>query len=152
MRLFQNADVIALTGLSKSQLREWTGRGRRELLQPDVEASGPGRHALYTWQTVLVLRVLLALHRDYAAEVGAWAPAARMFRERLETAPFLSLRHLSAIFLSRSRMIIAEATDVSVRSGGIVVPLSPHLTELAERLPLPQSDQLPLFPPTAVGK
>jgi len=151
MRLFQSADVLVLTGLSKSQLREWTGRGRRELLHPDVEPDGPGRHALFSWQTVLVLRVLLVLHRDFAAEVGAWAPAAQQMRGRLEHLPFLNLWRLCALFPSTTEVILTENIS-EAGAGGIVVPLEPHLEALATKLSLPRPDQLPLFPTMAVPR
>ena len=151
MRLFQSADVLVLTGLTKSQLREWTGRGRRELLHPDVEPDGPGRHALFSWQTVLVLRVLLVLHRDFAAEVGAWAPAAQQLRGRLEHLPFFNLWRLRAVFPSTTHVILTE-NIAEVGAGGIVVPLEPHLEALATQLSLPRPDQLPLFPTMAVTR
>ncbi len=133
MRLFQSADVLVLTGLSKSQLREWTGRGRRELLHPDVEPDGPGRHALFSWQTVLVLRVLLVLHRDFTTEVGAWAPAAQQLRGRLEHLPFLNLWRLCALFPSTTDVILTE-NIAEAGTGGIVIPLEPHLEVLATKL------------------
>jgi len=151
MRLFQSADVIALTGLSKNQLREWTGRGRRELLHPDVEPDGPGRHALYSWQTVLVLRLLLVLHRDFAAEVGAWAPALQQLRGKLEHLPFLNLWHLCVLFRSTNDVILTEGST-EAGAGGILLPLEPHLEVLATKLSLPRPDQLPLFPTMAVTR
>lgn len=151
MKLFQSADVLLLTGLTKSQLREWTGRGRRELLLPDVEPHGPGRHALYSWQTVLVLRVLLVLHRDFAAEIGAWAPAAQKLREHLEHLPFLYLWRVCAVFPSTTDVILTE-NIIDARDGGIVVPLEPHLDVLATKLSLPRPAQLPLFPTMAVPR
>ena len=54
-RMFQAADVVLLTGLTVSQLREWSSPRRRNLIPADVTAAGPGRHALYSWQTILVL-------------------------------------------------------------------------------------------------
>ena len=152
MRLFQSADVLVLTGLTKSQLREWTGRGRRELLHPDVEPDGPGRHALFAWQTVLVLRVLLGLHRDFAAEVGAWAPAAQQLRTKLETIPFLNLWRVLAIFPDTNAVILTENITEAAAGGGIVVPLEPHVAVLATKLSLPRPNQLPLFPTMAVRR
>jgi hypothetical protein len=152
MRLFQSADVLVLTGLTKSQLREWTGHGRRELLHPDVEPDGPGRHALFAWQTVLVLRVLLGLHRDFAAEVGAWAPAAKQLRAKLEAVPFLNLWRVSALFPSTHDVILTENITEAPAGGGIIVPFEPHLEVLATKLSLPRPDQLPLFPTMAVPR
>jgi hypothetical protein len=151
MKLFQTADALALTGLTKSQLREWTGRGRRELLAPDVEPDGPGRHALFSWQTLLVLRVLLVLHRDFAAEVGAWAPAARQLRAQLERVSFPSLWRMSVFFPNRATVLLAEHV-LDGEGGGFLVPLEPHLSVLATKLSIPRPDQLSLFPPMAVSR
>ena len=151
MRLFQTADVIVLTGLTKSQLREWTGRGRRELLCPDVEPDGPGRHALFSWQTILTLRVLLVLHRDYAAEVAAWAPAAQQLRLQLERVSFPSLWGISAFFPNRETVVLTENAP-NAEHGGFLVPLESHLVVLATKLALPRPDQLSLFPLMAVSR
>lgn len=151
MRLFQTADVLRASGLTKSQLREWTGRGRRELLHPDVVASGPGTHALFAWQTVLVLRVLLILHRDFATEVGAWAPAAQRLRGKLEHMPVFNLWRFHAVFPSTTDVVLT-ANIAEAGAGGIVVPLEPHAEALAQMLALPRTDQLPLFPTMAVNR
>ena len=151
MILLQSADVLEVTGLTRSQLREWTGRGRRELILPDVEPAGPGRHALYAWQTLLVLRVLLVLNNEYAAEVGAWASAARNLRQKLERISFPSLWHLSAYFPNCDTALLVD--DISmIGSSGLVLPLEPHLTVLASKLSLPRPAQLTLFPPMAVSQ
>lgn len=151
MKLFQAADTVALTGLTKSQLREWTGRGRRALLPPDIEPDGPGRHALFSWQSILVLRVLLALHSDFAAELGAWAPAAKHLREQLGHAPFPSLWRVSAVFPNRETALLLETTS-NVKNNVVIIPLEPHLTVIATKLSLPRPDQLPLFPPMVIGR
>ena len=150
MRLFQSADALEVTGLTRSQLREWTGRGRRELISADVGPDGPGRHALYAWQTLLVLRLLLVLHNEFAAEVGAWAPAAANLREKLESTSFPSLWHSSVFFPNRHTALLVE--DVSkIGHTGLILPLESHLTVLAAKLALPRADQLSLFPPMAVS-
>lgn len=150
MRLFQAADAIELSGLTRSQLREWCSRDRRGLIVPDVEAEGPGRHALYSWQTVLVLRVLNEMRREYAVEVGAWAPAMKELRRRLERVSFPSLWTLSAHFQSReSATLVSCKPDPRVREG-VFIPLRPHMLPLASRLSIAPPDQLPLFPARAV--
>lgn len=151
MRFFQSADALKATGLTRSQLREWTGRGRRELIPPDVRPDGPGRHALYAWQTLLVLRLLLVLHNDFAAEVGAWAPAAENLREKLDTASFPRLWHSSVFFPNRQTALLVD--DVSkIADSGLILPLEPQLIVLASRLSLPRPDQLSLFPVMAVSR
>ena len=151
MRLFQSADALEASGLTRSQLREWTGRGRRELISPDVSPGGPGRHALYTWQSLLVLRLLLVLHNDFAAEVGAWAPAAMNLREKLKNTSFPSLWHLSVFFPNRHTALLVD--DVAkVGHTGLILPLESHLTVLASKLSLPRPDQLSLLLPVAVSR
>ncbi len=151
MRLFQAADVLAMTNLSRHQLREWTGRGRRALLTPDVEAEGPGRHALYSWQTILVLRLLHVLHRDFAAEVGAWAPALQTLRAKLDRVSFPALWDLGVFFPNREE---AELTSLPMQPGasGIFISLEPHLSSLSIQLASPRPRQLSLFPAVAVGQ
>ena len=149
MRLVQSADALQVTGLTRSQLREWTGR--RELILPDVSPDGPGRHALYAWQTLLVLRLLLVLHNEFAAEVRAWVPAAKNLREKLDGTSFLSLWRLSVFFPNCHTALLVD--DVSkVGNTGLILPLESHLTVLASKLSLPRPDQLSLSLPMAVSR
>ena len=113
IKLSQAADVIELTGLTRSQLREWSNPGRRNLVPADVEPGGPGRHALYTWQTILVLRLLRELHVDFAVEVSAWAPGMVGFRQKLERISFLSLWGSLAHFQNRDNPEIGTLEDGS---------------------------------------
>jgi hypothetical protein len=151
MRLFQSADAVELTGLTRSQLREWCGRGRRGLIAPDVNPEGPGRHALFSWQTLLVLRVLRVLQVEYAIELGPWAPAVKELRAKLDRTPFPSLWQIVVYFPNRESALLTDRLNEVGRFGGIVVPLEPHLVVLATGLSLPRADQLPLFPPMAVS-
>jgi hypothetical protein len=52
MRYATTALVSTLTGLSTTQLREWTNR--RALVPADVPPAGKGSSAKFTWQTVLI--------------------------------------------------------------------------------------------------
>ncbi|MCF5097152.1 MerR family transcriptional regulator, partial [Pseudomonas gessardii] len=67
MRLIKAAAVQALTGLTSDQLREWTSR--RHLIVPDEKPSGPGSRALYSWQTVLLLRLAVVLREKFHVEL-----------------------------------------------------------------------------------
>ena len=71
MGLIGTRDVLALTGLSGHQLREWTGR--RALIQADVPARGKGTQARYSWQTVLVLRLALVLRQEFHLNLQHWS-------------------------------------------------------------------------------
>jgi len=148
MRLFQAADAADIAQLTRHQLREWTGR--RGLLSPDVEPEGPGRHALYAWQTLLVLRLLGALKREFAVEVGAWALAAQTLRLELGDAMLGALWHSSVVFRSSYTAAIVREIYNSDQAA-IWMPLAPHLEVFAQRMALPRPDQLPLFTAMAVS-
>ena len=145
MKLFQAADVIELTGLTRSQLREWSSPARRNLVPADIEPHGPGRHALYTWQTILVLRLLRELHVDFAVEIGAWAPGMVGFRQKLERVSFLSLWGSLVHFQNRDNPELVPLRTGALLSG-VVMPLDPHLLPIATKLSLRTGDQLLLFP------
>lgn len=141
---FQASDVRAFTGLSPSQLREWTSR--RGIIPADQPARGRGKHAQYAWNTVLVLRILVELHRTFGVEIAAWADLGTRLRD--------SLTGTSPIGLHGKCLQICEGTfditAVPLGSWGratITVPLDPHLEVLAVGLGLPlPPDQLTLFP------
>lgn len=151
MRLFQASNVAALTSLTRSQVREWTSRDRRNLVPADVEPEGPGRHALYTWQTVLVLRLLRSLQLDFAIEVAAWAPGMNVLRRRLDRVSFPSLWGSVVHFPSRSNPQLISVRD-AMSPSGVILPLDPHLMIIATSLSLHPPSQLYLFPVMAVAK
>ena len=151
MKLFQAADVVELTGLTSSQLREWSSRGRRNLIPVDVEPGGPGRHALYSWQTILVLRMLKELHTEFAVEIGAWAPGMVKFRETLNHVSFSSLWGSTVHFkcMDDPKLVVeSEANTLA----GLAVPLNPHLLPIANSLSVRPPDQLFLFPTLAIAQ
>jgi hypothetical protein len=150
--VFQASDVSQMTGLSRSQLREWSGKDRRHIILPDIEPAGPGRHAIYGWQTVLVLRILKVIHDDWAAEVTAWAPAMQDLRSKLERAPFPALWGTLVHFPSRTGAVLCRPGQSLPEDGGLLLPLDPHLTILATRLSQPRPDQLPLFAALVVSR
>jgi hypothetical protein len=148
-RLFQSADVLGLSGLTPSQLREWSSRARRNLLPADVPAQGPGRHALYAWQTILALRLLKTVHTDFAAEVGAWAPGIVSLRRRLEKVSFPSLWGYCVYFPCPESPELVVPSRTSLVWTGLMLPLEPHLLVMSTKLSLSPPDQLPLFPAVA---
>lgn len=152
MQLFQNADVIELTGLTRSQLREWCGRDRRNLIPADIMPQGPGRHALYTWQTVLVLRLLKTMHTDFAVEIAAWAPAINMLRQMLEGKSFPSLWDSAVYFRSRNHVDLVASSLGPNDEVGLLLPLEPHLSVIAAKLSISPPNQLPLFPAVGVPR
>ena len=108
---FQASDVLALTGLSPSQLREWTSR--RGIIPVDEPARGRGKHARYAGNTVLVLRVLMELKRTFRIEIAAWAaPGTRLSDSLAGTSP---------IALYGKRVQFAENLEIVAPPGGTPV-------------------------------
>jgi hypothetical protein len=149
--LVQAADATKLTGLSSNQLREWCGR--REILEPDIAPSGPGRHALYGWQTLLVLRVLLVLQEEFGVEVVAWAKAARRFRKLVDKRSFPSLTTAWVFFADCNQAVLLESIKRGSRvDAGLLLPLKPHLDVLATAFASQGDSQMQLLRPMAVTR
>ncbi len=146
MQLMQTADASRLAGLTTHQLREWCAR--RGIVAPDVPGAGRGRHALFSWQTVLTLRLLRELNERFGAEVGAWKGALSEFRTLIGGRPFPGLWSTVVAFPDRDHARLIE--DRSIPTDALLLlPLAPHLHVIAEDFALPPEPQLPLFP--AVG-
>lgn len=152
MTMFQASDAIRLTGLTRNQLREWCGRSRRGILEPDVSPGGPGRHAMYAWQTLLTLRLLLVLHERFGVEIGQLSTMAKTLRARLTGTSFPALWPLWAAMVDSHTIELTSSPEHVINSGGIVLPLRPHLEVLASEMSLPVDEQLPLLPPMAVSR
>ena len=150
--MFQASDAMRLTGLTRNQLREWCGRGRRGILEPDVGPAGPGRHAMYAWQTLLTLRLLLVLHARFGVEISQLVDVAKTLRTRLKGTSFPALWPLwAAMADSQTIELTAHPVDV-LADGCIALPLRPHLEVLATAMSRPVDEQLPLLPPMAVSR
>jgi len=146
MQLMQATDAARLAGVTVHQLREWCTR--RDILPPDVPGAGRGRHALFSWQTVLAVRLLHELSQRFGVEVGAWRGAIRAFRTSVDGRSFPILWSAYAQFSDRDHAILT--TSPSIDEGSLLIlPLAPHLQAIAQDFALPPESQLPLFP--AVG-
>ena len=146
MQLLQASDAARLAGVSVHQLREWCAR--RDILSPDVPGAGRGRHALFSWQTVLAVRLLHELSERFGVEVGAWRGAIREFRTLVDGRPFPVLWRAFAQFYDRDH---AALTALPAADGEAVLtmPLAPHLQAIAQDFSLPAEPQLPLL--VAIG-
>lgn len=140
---FQASDVRALTGLSPSQLREWTSR--RGILPADQPARGRGKHAQYAWNTVLVLRLLVELHQRFRVEIAAWAGPATTLRNSLSgTSPIALYGKYVAIL--QGKISVVGSPIIAADTAMITVPLDPHLEAMALGLGVaPPPAQLSLF-------
>lgn len=151
MQLVQASDALVLSGLTAHQLREWCGR--RAIVTPDIPAAGRGRHALFSWQTILALRVLKELHDRFGAEVGSWSEAIGRCQHLLSDKSFPSLWGTFAAFVdTRKAALITDTSELSI-GPCLLIPLDPHLEVLATGLALPgPPSQLSLFPAMRVGQ
>lgn len=139
--------VQTLTGLTANQLREWSHR--RDLVRPDIEAGGPGRPALYSWQTVLLLRIAVVLRERFRIELQAHKDLLHALQDLLSGVPFPTLR--GCVLALRAMEYGEILSEGLVRAGvnesdTLFLHLDPHLDVLeGDFAPQDQSRQLPLF-------
>ena len=144
MELVQASDALRLTGLSDNQLREWCGR--RGIFQPAVPARGSGRLALYSWQDILALRILLWIFTEFGGRASAWADGINTLRRALDGQFFPALWGKAAIFTDCKSATIAPVTNEPHSAPILIVPLDPHLKVLTgPTAPKEMQSQLPLI-------
>ncbi|QPF91839.1 MerR family transcriptional regulator [Bradyrhizobium commune] len=143
MDLVQASDAIRLSGLTAHQLREWCGR--RAVVAPDVPAAGRGRHALFSWQTILSLRVLNELHDRFGIEIIVWRPAIGHCQKIFRQSSFPALWGTSIVFPSTNDAVLVRASEKLELGAHVALPLDPHLRALALDKAAPPELQLPLF-------
>ena len=120
--------LLALTGLSPSQLREWTSR--RGIIPADQPARGRGEHAQYAWNTVLVLRILMELKRTFSIEISAWAALGTCLRDSLAGTSPIAL-YGKHVLVRGNTFEIVGSPEGSPGGATIAIPLDPHLEVLA---------------------
>ena len=148
MEPVQSSDALRLTGLTESQLREWCGR--RGIFQPAVPARGPGRLALYSWQDIIALRILLEIFTTFGGKASGWAEGIKELRQQIDRQFFPNLWGKFAIFADRNSAMLSTASQISLPRAALIVPLDPHLVVLADlSAPGDVQGQLPLI--TTVG-
>ena len=143
MKLVQASDAIRLSGLTSHQLREWCGR--RAVVVPDVPAAGRGRHALFSWQTILSLRVLNELQNRFGIEVIAWRHGIGRCQEILRESSFPGLWGTSIAFPNANDASLMRNREHLELGALVILPLDPHLRALAVDDAAPPELQLPLF-------
>ena len=123
--------VQKLTSLTANQLREWSHR--RNLIPPDVEVGGQGRPALYTWQTVLLLRLAVVLRESFRIELQGNKELLHALRDLFAGAPFPTLRGCVLALRAMERGEILPEGMVRVDHGDqdtLFLHLDPHLDVL----------------------
>lgn len=121
--------VCRLTGLSTVKLREWTSR--RALIPADIPAPKRGAPALYSWQTVMVLRLAIVMRDAFHVELKAHEMLFERLRSGLRDRPFAALRGTSLIITGDGGWRIEDrATPFSEGADCLVLGLDAHLNEI----------------------
>ena len=150
MAFVQFTEAARLSGLSCHQLREWCGR--RGLVRPDVPAAGRGRHALFSWHTLLTLRVLNELHVRFGVELSAWRGAVEQCQIALQSQSFPGLANASIEFINSGNARLLRDAALASTESRLTIPLSTHLNALIELGAGQVDHQLPLFKAIAVKR
>ncbi|MNS23198.1 hypothetical protein D3C72_550060 [compost metagenome] len=150
MSLVQASVAARLSGLTPHQLREWCGR--RAVVTADVPAAGRGHLALFSWQTILALRVLNEVHQRYGVEVSGWRLAIAQLQTLLKGRSFPSLWGAVAVFPNAQEALLKLDGDSYAKDACLTIGLSRHLEALATPSQLLVEAQLPLFPAMAVRR
>ena len=150
MSLVQASDAARLSGLTSHQLREWCGR--RAVVTADVPPAGRGHLALFSWQTILALRVLNEVHQRYRVEVSGWRLAVAQLQALFKGRSFPSLWGTVAVFPNAEEALLKLDGEIYTKDACLTVGLSRHLEALAAPSQLLVEAQLPLFPAVAVRR
>lgn len=150
IKLVTLGEVQKLTGLTSDQIREWTHR--RGLIKPDVEPNGPGSRARYSWQTILLLRLAVALKGTFHIELQSQRDLFASLTQRLAKMPFHALRECAVVVQADAQYEIVRLSHARMPgANSLVIRLDPHLDVLATDFGLVEpTRQLPLFPVVAV--
>lgn len=150
MRLIGPADVLALTGLSNDQLREWTGR--RALIRPDIMAHGKGSQARFSWQTVLVLQLAGVLKTRFHVELQASRELFSALQRALIGESIRSMRGKALVIDGTGCSQFQDIEQLGLgdwsEKGVLMLPLGPYLRNLMTAFELSSEGQrvsLPLF-------
>jgi hypothetical protein len=100
---------------------------------------------MYSWQTILALRILGELRSRFFVEVGSWRKAMIACQDILRRKPFPALQGGIMHFKTNSEASLFAAGQISPETQGILVPLSPHLQAISTGFEKPDLAQLPLL-------
>lgn len=137
-----------LTGLSTETLREWTSR--RALIPADVRPRKKGSPAQYSWQTVLVLRLAVALRNQFHVELQAHKALFDGLRVTLYQHSFIGLWGKSLAISAGGAWALVDQADAVRPDDAILIRLDPHLDIISAGFMLPDPRAVPgqfdLFP------
>jgi hypothetical protein len=123
--------VCQLTGLSTVKLREWTSR--RALIPADIPAPKRGAPALYSWQTVLVLRLAIVLRDTFHVELTSQKALFERLRAELQERSFAALTGKSLVIAGDGQWRIIEPDRLPRHTDDcLILGLDPHLSVIGE--------------------
>jgi hypothetical protein len=96
----------------------------------DLPPAGRGHLALFSWQTILALRVLNELHHRYGIEVGAWRPAIAQLQDLLTGRPFPTLWGAFAVFPNSQEAMLRLEGEAFPKGSCLATSLNSHLEVL----------------------
>jgi hypothetical protein len=154
MHYATTALVSSLTGLTTTQLREWTNR--RALVPADIPPAGKGSSAKFAWQTVLVIFIAVTLKTRFHVELQAHRALFAELRTALRQISFVALWDKRLIVDANGTWALADVDgEAETESDALSIRLNPHLEKLATGFALspPTSDagQLEMFPARVVS-
>jgi hypothetical protein len=154
VQLVPTRQAVQLTGLSGQTLREWTSR--RALIPADVPPKSRGSAAQFSWQTILLLRLAVAIRDRFHVELQAHRPLFANLRRHLHGRSFIAMWGKALVIHAGDRwQLIDTSSGEGLREDGVVILLDPHLVALSEGFVLPKpstAGQLDLFPTTSIGQ
>ena len=148
MRFVTTREATGLTGLSTEQLREWTSR--RALIPADVQRRGRGSPSQYAWQTILLVRIAVALRDRFRVELQTHRPLFQTLRTAFANISFIALWGRSLAIYDADHWALLEPNESPIRDAdAIIIRLDPHLAVISASFTLPtlsNPGQLELFP------
>jgi len=143
-----------LTGLSTDKLREWTSR--RALIPADQRPKQKGSPAMFSWQTILVLRVAVLLRDQFRLELQAHKGAFANLRKLLLSQSLIALWGKRLALGPGGTWVLLDGVETAPRDDALLIALNPHLAILRCGFALSGANeerQLDLFSlPTVHGK
>jgi hypothetical protein len=96
--------------------------------------------ALFSWQTILALRVLNEVHQKYSVEVSGWRSSIAELQALLKGRSFPSLWGASAVFPNAGEAMLKLDGEPFSRDACLSVGLNRHLEVLSPSPRLPWRD------------
>ena len=107
---------------------------------------------MFSWQTILCLRILNELQARFGVEVIAWRNAIARCQELFRECAFPTLWGASVSFPSTNEAILLWGSEKTTINAYVLISLDPHLRALAVDDSAQPDLQLPLFAAISVRK